>query len=299
MANCKKNSSLVKISTFFTFHNFLLTHLKSFCSHQNCSCGRTDNLYFVKATVNFRFTSYTNRVAFEISLRTLLAPPTLHPTILCLAHSVILWTWHAYSCLRVRVFAGHWAWGALPAVLRRAYSSLHQVFPCPLLLASPGPYWPSSRVLSHFASAALYSILRAVHSSSRCLLHYTVGSMRAGNVSDSLTAEFLEPRTVPGTSVQFSSVAQSCPTLCDSMNLSRPGLPLHHKLLEFTQTHVHQVGDVIQPSHPLSSPSPSAHNPSQHQGLFQWVSPSHEVAKVWEFQLQHQSFQWTPRTDLL
>ena len=122
MANCKKNSSLVKISTFFTFHNFLLTHLKSFCSHQNCSCGGTDNLYFVKATVNFCFTSYTSEVAFEISLRTLLAPPTLHPTILCLAHSVILWTWHAYSCLRVRVFAGHWAWGALPAVLRRAYS---------------------------------------------------------------------------------------------------------------------------------------------------------------------------------
>ena len=103
----------------------------------------------------------------------------------------------------------------------------------------------------------------------------------------------------PFSSVQFSSVAQSCPTLCDPMNHSRPGLPVHHQLLEFTQTHVHRVGDVIQPSHPLSSPSPPAPNPSQHRSLFQWVNSSHEVAKVLEFQLQHQSFQWTPRTDLL
>ena len=70
-------------------------------------------------------------------------------------------------------------------------------------------------------------------------------------------------------SVQFSSVAQSCPTLCDPMNYSTPGLPVHHQLQEFTQTHAHQVGDAIQPSHPLSSPSPPAPNPSQHQGLFQ------------------------------
>ena len=97
----------------------------------------------------------------------------------------------------------------------------------------------------------------------------------------------------------FSSVTQSCPTLCDPMNRSTPRLPVHHQLLEFTQTHVHRVGDAIQPSHPLSSPSPPAPNPSQHQRLFQWVNSSHEVAKVLEFQLQHQSFQWTPRTDLL
>ena len=70
-------------------------------------------------------------------------------------------------------------------------------------------------------------------------------------------------------SVQFSSVAQSCPTLCDPMNLNRPGLSVHHQLPEFTQTHVHQVSDAIQPSHPLSSPSPPAPNPSQNQGLFQ------------------------------
>ena len=73
-------------------------------------------------------------------------------------------------------------------------------------------------------------------------------------------------------SVHFSSVAQSCPTLCDPMNHSTPGLPVHHQLLEFTQTHIHRVSDAIQLSHPLSSPSPPAPNPSQHQGLFQWVN---------------------------
>ena len=98
---------------------------------------------------------------------------------------------------------------------------------------------------------------------------------------------------------QFSSVTQSCLTLCNPMNCSTPGLPVHHQLLKFTQTHVHVVSDAIQPSHPLSPPSPPAPKPSQHQGLFQWVNSSHEVAKVLEFQLEHQSFQWTPRTDLL
>ena len=100
-------------------------------------------------------------------------------------------------------------------------------------------------------------------------------------------------------SVQFSSVTQSCPTLCDPMNHSTPGLPVHHQLPEFTQTQVHRVHDAIQPSHPGSSPSPPAPNPSQHQGLLQWVNSSHEVAKVLEFQLQHHSFQRNPRVDLL
>ena len=90
--------------------------------------------------------------------------------------------------------------------------------------------------------------------------------------------------------VQFSSVAQSCPTLWDPMNRSTPGLPVHRQLLEFTQTNVHWVDDAIQPSDPLLSPSPPAPNPSQHQGLFQWVNSSHKVAKVLEFQPQHQSF---------
>ena len=84
--------------------------------------------------------------------------------------------------------------------------------------------------------------------------------------------------------IQFSSVwSLSCPTLCNPMNRSTPGLPVHHQLPEFTQTHVHRVGDAIQPSHPLSSPSPPAPNPSQHQGLFQWVNSSHVVAKALEF----------------
>ena len=83
------------------------------------------------------------------------------------------------------------------------------------------------------------------------------------------------------------------------MDCSMPGFPVHHQLPEFTQTHVYRVSDAIQPSHPLSSPSPPALNTSQHQGLFKWVSSSPQVAKALEFQLQHQSFQWTPRNNLL
>ena len=97
----------------------------------------------------------------------------------------------------------------------------------------------------------------------------------------------------------FSSVTQSCPTLCEPMDCSTPGFPVLYQLPELTQTHVHRGDDVIQPSHPLSSPAPPAFNPSQRQGLFQWVNSLHEVTKVLEIQLQHQSFQWTPRTDLL
>ena len=89
---------------------------------------------------------------------------------------------------------------------------------------------------------------------------------------------------------QFSSVTQLCPTLCGPMDCRMPGLPVHHQLPVFTQTHVHRVSDAIHPSHPLSFPSPPAFNLSQHQGLFKWVSSSPQVAKVLEFQLQHQSF---------
>ena len=98
---------------------------------------------------------------------------------------------------------------------------------------------------------------------------------------------------------QYSSVAQSCLTLCDPMDCSTPGFPVHHQLLELAQTHVHRVSDVIQPSHPFSSSSLPAFNLSQHQGLFQGVSSSHQVAKVLKFQLQQQSFQWMFRTDFL
>ena len=100
-------------------------------------------------------------------------------------------------------------------------------------------------------------------------------------------------------SVQFSSVAQSCPTLWDLMDCSTPSLFVHHQLPEFTQTHVHWVGDAIQPSYPLLSPSPPVFNLSQHQGLFWWVSSLNQVAKVLEFQLQHHSFQRIFRTDFL
>ena len=93
---------------------------------------------------------------------------------------------------------------------------------------------------------------------------------------------------------QFNSVAQSCLTLCHPMDCSTPGFPVHYQLPELDQTHVHQVGDAIQPSHPLSSSSPPAFNLSQHQGLFKLVSSSQQVAKVLEFQLQ-----WIFRTDFL
>ena len=93
-------------------------------------------------------------------------------------------------------------------------------------------------------------------------------------------------------SVVFSSVTQSCLTLCDPMDCSTPGFPLLHCLLELAQTRVHRVGDAIQPSHPLLSTSSPAINLSQHQGLFKWVTSLHHVAKVLEFQLQHLSFQW-------
>ena len=102
----------------------------------------------------------------------------------------------------------------------------------------------------------------------------------------------------PG-SVQFSSVVQSCPTLNNPMDCSMPGFPVHHIIPEVTQTHVLWVGDAIQRSHPLSPPSFPAFNLSQHQGLFKWVSSSHQVAKVLELQLQHQSFQGIFRTDFL
>ena len=97
---------------------------------------------------------------------------------------------------------------------------------------------------------------------------------------------------------QFSSVAQSCPTLCDPINHSTPGLPVHHQLPDFSQTHIHWGSVAIQPSHPLSYPSPAL-KLSQQQGIFKWVSSLHQVAKVLEFELQHQSFQWIFKTDFL
>ena len=119
-------------------------------------------------------------------------------------------------------------------------------------------------------------------------------------MSPALAGRFLTTSTTwANTLFQFSSVAQSCATLRDLMDHSTSGLLVHHQLPESTQTHLHWVSDAIQTSHPLLSPSPPAFNLSQHQGLFKWVSSSHQVAKVLEFQIQPQFFQWTPRTDLL
>ena len=108
-----------------------------------------------------------------------------------------------------------------------------------------------------------------------------------------IKAGYYHPAYLPymQSSVQFSSVTQLCPTLCDPKNHSTLGFPVHHQLPESAQTHVHLVGDAIQPSHPLLSPSPSDLNLAQHQGLFKSVSSMHQLAKALEYQLQHQSFQ--------
>ena len=107
----------------------------------------------------------------------------------------------------------------------------------------------------------------------------------------------MEQQLVPNQERSMSVQSLSPVQLCDPMECSTPGFPVHHQLPEFTQTHVHWVGDAIQPSRPLSSPSPPTFNLSQHQGLFQWISCSHQVAKELEFQPQHQSFQWIFKTD--
>ena len=136
--------------------------------------------------------------------------------------------------------------------------------------------------------------------------HFYRGKKEVGRAiayKDSLTFHWLSPCQEKATFFflfsQLSSVAQSCLTLCDSMDFSIPGVPVLHQLPELVQTHVHWVSDAIQPSHSLSSPSPPALNLSQHQGLFQWVCPSHQISKVLELQLHHQSFQWIFRTDFL
>ena len=120
--------------------------------------------------------------------------------------------------------------------------------------------------------------------------------MRTNSIPRKVTESrvFTECSLFSQKSVQFT---QSCPTLCDPKDCSMPGFPVHH--LELAQIHVHQVGNAIQPAHPLSSPSPPGFNLSQYQNLFWWVSSSHQVAKVLELQLQHQSIQWIFRTDFL
>ena len=137
------------------------------------------------------------------------------------------------------------------------------------------------------------------HSSPPILLIYNLSLQQWEKWIPLSIIHLLNAKFHTNVSVQFSSVALSCPTLWDPMNHSTPDLSVHHHLLEFTQTHVHRVRDAIQPSHPGSCPSPPAPNPSQHHSLFQWVNSSNEVAKVLELQLQHHSLQRNPRVDLL
>ena len=140
-------------------------------------------------------------------------------------------------------------------------------------LASPVSSRQTNKLTMSLPSIKQPKLLKAAASEQQDTLPHIVLIVK---ISFSKTLQFY---------VQFSSVAQSCPTLCDPMNRSTPGLPVHHQLPEFTQTHVHRISDAIQQSHPLSSPSPPAPNPSQHHSLFQWVNSSHEVAKGLEFQL--------------
>ena len=128
-----------------------------------------------------------------------------------------------------------------------------------------------------------------------------------GIVSFHVTLSIYLPPSLPNSPVSMvcslcrflHPVIQSCPTLCDPMDCSMPGFPVHHQLPELAQTHVHRVSDAIQPSYPLSSPSLPAFNLSQHRCLFQWVSSSHQLAKILKLQLQPQSFQWIYRNDFL
>ena len=122
---------------------------------------------------------------------------------------------------------------------------------------------------------------------------------KVGGIRETITVSIRVGSRLFINSVQFISVTQPWPTLCDPMDCSTPGLPVHHQLLESTQTYACWVSVAIQPSHPPPSPSPPSLNLSQHQSLFKWVNSSHQVAKVLEFQLQHQSFQWIFRTDFL
>ena len=163
--------------------------------------------------------------------------------------------------------------------------SNHLILCHPLLL--PPPIFPSIRVISN------ESVL-CIRWPKYWSFSFSISPSNESSGQISFRMDWLYLLLVQGTlkslfqhhsSVQFSSDAQSCPTLCDSMNRSMPGLHVHHQLPEFTQTHIYWVSDAIQPSHPLSSPSSPAPNSSQLQSLFQWVNSSHEVAKVLEFQL--------------
>ena len=145
------------------------------------------------------------------------------------------------------------------------------------------------------ASLTVWVCMTSVHNPLTTASHSWAQSQRTGKCVLSAEMEGVNSLEQSAISVQLVSHV----TFCNPMDCSTPGLPVYHQLPEFTQNCVHLVSDAIQPSHLLLSHSPLAFSLSQHQGLFQWVSSSHQVTKIWELQLQHQSFQWTPRTDFL
>ena len=163
-----------------------------------------------------------------------------------------------------------------------------------MLVSAPGSWHRTSRVIGLFCVHFLFFVFFFfIYRHINRYREQTYGHGERGGEGETYGESNVK--------LTFSLVAQSCPALCDPMNRSTPGLPVHHQLPESTQTHVHRVGDAIQLSHPLSSPSPPALNLSQHQVFFKWVTSSHQVAKVLEIQLQHQSFQrsllwkdWSP-----
>ena len=172
--------------------------------------------------------------------------------------------------------------------------------PTPIVL--PGKLYEQRSLVGY--SSCNFKDLDATGWLSKHALKYMSTHVHSSIIDSSQMAEATKMSTkgypsLKNKSVQFSSVTQSCLTLCNPMECSMPGFPVHHQLPELVQTHAHQVGDAIQQSHPLLSRSPPPFSISQHQCLFQSVSSSHQVAKVLELQLQHQSFKWMFRTDFL
>ena len=206
--------------------------------------------------------------------------------------SLIQWTW-------VWVNFGSWWWTGRPVMLQFMGSQRVRQDWATELLNYVGSIPGLERSSREGNGNPLYSLVWRIPWTEEPGKLQSMGSQRVRH--DWATSLSLSPGHsriyISNKVYQFSSVAQSSPTLCDPMDCTL-GLPVHHQIPEFTQTHVHRVGDAIQPSHPLSSPSPPASNPSQPQSLFQRVNSSHEVAKLLEFQLQYHSFQRTPRTDL-
>ena len=164
------------------------------------------------------------------------------------------------------------------------------------ILFSRESFWP--RIRNWVSLTLTLTLLSRLDGGNPALLVDYLPSEPPGNEAHPTLRRAIWFSQSTNSNIQFSSITQLCLTLCNPMDCSTPGFPVHRQLPELAQTHIRRVGDAIWSSHPLSSPSPPVFNLSQHQGLFQWVNSSHQVAKV-ELQLQHQSFQWIFRTDFL